>query len=139
MTKTDAVILISIDTLRADCFGAPKTPLWKRDYPDCNQRDNILLQQLAKQGTLFANTITAAPYTAASHAAILTGCWPLRNGVKEVFRSALAVDSLFARLGALGLATTLKTDFPLILGHSHQDVQGQAIGVGIITAHELHP
>ena len=114
----DTVILISIDTLRADCFGQAADPLWKRDYPTCVQPAQGILDELRKEGTFFGNVTTAAPYTSASHAAILTGCWPLRNGVKEVFGTPLSIDSVFTRLHRAGFKTALKTDFPLIIGQS---------------------
>jgi arylsulfatase A-like enzyme len=65
------VILISIDTLRADflsCYGHPfvKSP-------------NI--DRVASEGMLFENHMTAAPTTLASHTALLTGTYPHTHGV----------------------------------------------------------
>jgi arylsulfatase A-like enzyme len=67
------VILITIDTLRADhvgCYGynAIKTP-------------NI--DRLAEQGTRFVNAYTQVPYTLPSHAALFTSTYPMWTGVRD--------------------------------------------------------
>ena len=67
------VFLITIDTLRADhvhCYGYKqiKTPA---------------LDQLAKQGILFAQAFTPSPITNASHTSILTGLLPSSHGVSD--------------------------------------------------------
>jgi len=65
------VVLITIDTLRADhlgCYGysGTKTP-------------NI--DQLAKDGALFSRCYTPVPVTLPSHLSIMTGLYPLSHGV----------------------------------------------------------
>jgi len=67
------VILITIDTLRADhvgCYGAQtvKTPT---------------LDALAQDGVVFERAISQVPLTWPSHAAILTGTYPFQNGVQD--------------------------------------------------------
>src|SRR5882762_3781305 len=67
------VILITIDTLRADhvgCYGAKnvKTPT---------------LDGLARDGTVFERAISQVPLTWPSHAVILTGTYPFQNGVQD--------------------------------------------------------
>lgn len=67
------VILITIDTLRADhvgCYGAKnvKTPT---------------LDGLAADGVVFERAISQVPLTWPSHAAILTGTYPFQNGVQD--------------------------------------------------------
>ena len=67
------VILITIDTLRADhvgCYGAPtvKTPT---------------LDALAQDGVVFERAISQVPLTWPSHAVILTGTYPFQNGVQD--------------------------------------------------------
>jgi arylsulfatase A-like enzyme/Flp pilus assembly protein TadD len=67
------VILITIDTLRADhlgCYGATdvKTPT---------------LDALARDGVVFERAISQVPLTWPSHAAILTGTYPFQNGVQD--------------------------------------------------------
>jgi arylsulfatase A-like enzyme/Flp pilus assembly protein TadD len=62
------VLLITIDTLRADRVGRGLTPN---------------LDALAARGTRFVNARTTAPLTLASHAAMLTGTLPPENGVRQ--------------------------------------------------------
>ena len=68
-----SVILITIDTLRADhvgCYGAQivKTPT---------------LDALAHDGIVFERAISQVPLTWPSHAVILTGTYPFQNGVQD--------------------------------------------------------
>ncbi len=65
------LLLISIDTLRADhvgCYGhaRPTTPA---------------LDALAAEGVLFLDASATSPWTKPSHASLLTGLYPRRNGV----------------------------------------------------------
>jgi len=67
------VILITIDTVRADhlgCYGAKniQTPT---------------LDALAHDGIVFERAISQVPLTWPSHAAILTGLYPFQNGVQD--------------------------------------------------------
>jgi arylsulfatase A-like enzyme/Flp pilus assembly protein TadD len=75
-----SVILITIDTLRADhvgCYGAQmvKTPT---------------LDALAHDGVVFERAISQVPLTWPSHAAILTGTYPFQNGVQDFTGQPLA-------------------------------------------------
>src|ERR1700692_1700388 len=74
------VILITIDTLRADhvgCYGAQmvKTPT---------------LDALARDGIVFERAISQVPLTWPSHAVILTGTYPFQNGVQDFTGQPLA-------------------------------------------------
>jgi arylsulfatase A-like enzyme/Flp pilus assembly protein TadD len=74
------VILITIDTVRADhigCYGATevRTPT---------------LDALAHDGTVFERAISQVPLTWPSHAAILTGTYPFQNGVQDFTGQPLA-------------------------------------------------
>lgn len=67
------VLLITVDTLRADrlgCYGAhnPLTPA---------------MDGLAAQGVRFARALAEVPTTPPSHAVILTGTYPMYNGVRS--------------------------------------------------------
>ena len=67
------IILITIDTLRADhvgCYGAQnvKTPT---------------IDALASDGVMFERAISQVPLTWPSHAVILTGTYPFQNGVQD--------------------------------------------------------
>jgi len=75
-----SVILITIDTLRADhvgCYGAQtvKTPT---------------LDALARDGIVFERAISQVPLTWPSHAVILTGTYPFQNGVQDFTGQPLA-------------------------------------------------
>jgi arylsulfatase A-like enzyme len=78
------VLLISIDTLRADhlgCYGyeAIETPT---------------IDGLAAAGTLFEQAYSAAPFTAPSHASILTGAYPFSHGLRDNGSYVLAPEHL---------------------------------------------
>ncbi len=68
--KPPSVVLVSVDTLRADALGAyggaVATPTFDR---------------FASEGTLFEEAFAPAPATAPSHATLLTGQAPQRHGV----------------------------------------------------------
>jgi arylsulfatase A-like enzyme len=66
------VILISIDTLRADhlgCYGyaRPTSPV---------------LDKFASKGVLFEDVSATSPWTLPSHGSLLTGLYPNRNGLR---------------------------------------------------------
>ena len=112
----DHIILISIDTLRADGIAANPLQLWPHEYDLSYTLRTPVLDELAGQGAFFANTITAAPYTSASHASLLTGLWPPHHGAREFFGSRLSAPTLFTGAKRRGYRTILKTDFPVMLG-----------------------
>ncbi|HTR65293.1 MAG TPA: sulfatase-like hydrolase/transferase, partial [Terriglobales bacterium] len=67
------VILITIDTVRADhlgCYG----------YKDIQ---TPTLDALAHDGIVFEHAISQVPLTWPSHAVILTGTYPFQNGVQD--------------------------------------------------------
>jgi arylsulfatase A-like enzyme/Flp pilus assembly protein TadD len=68
-----SVILITMDTLRADhvgCYGAKAV-------------ETPTLDALAHDGVVFEHAIAQVPLTWPSHAAILTGTYPFQNGVQD--------------------------------------------------------
>jgi predicted AlkP superfamily pyrophosphatase or phosphodiesterase len=74
------VILISVDTCRADylgCYG------YERETTP-----NI--DALAREGVLFENVLAPVPLTFPSHSSMLTGTTPLYHQVHDNFRSKLA-------------------------------------------------
>ena len=78
-SKLDAVVLIVIDTLRADhvgCFGATgvQTPR---------------LDSLAGRGVRFSDASTPAPVTLPAVSSLLTGRWPFHHGVRDNERYVL--------------------------------------------------
>jgi arylsulfatase A-like enzyme len=67
------VVIVSIDTLRADylgCYGS-----------DWVQSPHI--DRLCEQSVVFDHHISAAPTTLASHTSLLTGTWPHTHGVSR--------------------------------------------------------
>ena len=88
------VLLVTLDTVRADRIGAygyapAATPA---------------LDRLAREGVRFADATTQAPLTAPAHAAILTGTYPARLGVRDnattpVPESATTAAELFKARG----------------------------------------
>ena len=67
------VLLVTIDTLRADHLGC---------YGDKHAATPVL-DALAARGARFPTAIAAVPLTTPSHASILTGLTPLRHGVRD--------------------------------------------------------
>ena len=67
------IVLISVDTLRADrlgCYGA------KRET-------SPTIDALARRGVLYEDVTATSPWTLPSHASLLTGLYPSRHGVKD--------------------------------------------------------
>jgi arylsulfatase A-like enzyme/Tfp pilus assembly protein PilF len=67
------VLLITIDTVRADRIGA-------YGYAGAS---TPVLDRLAREGVRFADATTQAPLTGPAHAALLTGLYPARIGVRD--------------------------------------------------------
>jgi len=115
-----SVILITIDTVRADrlgCYGAKDvaTPT---------------LDGLAREGVVFERAISQVPLTWPSHAAILTGTYPFQNGVQDFtgqplgpqFRSvAQAFKQQGYATGAIVSAFVLDRSWGLGRGFDHYD------------------
>jgi len=66
------VVLITVDTTRADALGAYGQPLDSSPYID----------RMAKQGVLFERAVTSNPETLPSHATLFTGKFPFAHGVR---------------------------------------------------------
>jgi arylsulfatase A-like enzyme len=67
------LLLISIDTLRADvlgCYGSTRNT-------------SPTIDRLAREGTRFADCSSTAPWTLPAHASLLTGTYPTTHGVKN--------------------------------------------------------
>jgi arylsulfatase A-like enzyme/Tfp pilus assembly protein PilF len=91
------VVLITIDTLRADrlgCygFGLAHTPA---------------IDRLAAEGVRCLDAATSAPITLPAHASIMTGLYPPAHGVRDNGNYALGPDAvtLAERLGGAGYRT----------------------------------
>jgi arylsulfatase A-like enzyme len=90
------VILISIDTLRADhlgCYGhtLPTSPN---------------LDAFAAEGIVFEDAVATSPWTLPSHLSMLTGLYPARHGVRTVDRTLSdAIPTLATLLARRGFET----------------------------------
>jgi arylsulfatase A-like enzyme/cytochrome c-type biogenesis protein CcmH/NrfG len=67
------VLLVTIDTLRADRLGS---------YGYASARTPVL-DALAARGTRFARATTVVPLTLPAHSSLLTGTWPAFHGVRD--------------------------------------------------------
>ena len=92
------VVLVTIDTLRADHVGsygaAPgSTPA---------------LDALASEGLRFENAISPAPLTRPAHASLLTGLYPPEHGIRDNLPGKLdsSIPTLAIRLEAAGYQST---------------------------------
>src|SRR5262249_48326180 len=86
------IILITIDTLRADhlgCYGAKS-----------NASPHI--DQLAAKSVVFENAYSVAPITLTSHTTILSGVYPNKHGVRD--------NAVFAPAPQPLLQESLKSD-----------------------------
>ncbi|MCK9186877.1 sulfatase [Candidatus Gracilibacteria bacterium] len=68
------LILISLDTLRADVGYSGKFPT---------------IESLRKKSVSFLNTVSSAPITPISHASVFTGLQPYNHGVRHLFKEKL--------------------------------------------------
>ncbi len=99
------VVLVTIDTLRADHVGAYG---WSRARTPT-------LDTLAREGVVFERAYAAAPITLPSHASILTGRYPPGHGARDNgMRVVAEVPTLATELRAQGFATAaFVAAFPL--------------------------
>ncbi|MGO8817715.1 MAG: sulfatase-like hydrolase/transferase [Terriglobia bacterium] len=89
--KAPSIVLISIDTLRADrlgCYGSHRTPTPHIDA-------------IAQGGTLFSAIASQVPLTFPSHVSLFTSTYPFFNGIED--------NTEVLRPGAVTLATVLKS------------------------------
>lgn len=116
---TQHIVLVSIDTLRADCINAsPRAKGYLSQHKTKIDLRTDPLDRILKSGLYFNNFFSAAPYTSAAHAAYFTGMWPLNNGVYEFFNRKLSKPTIFEYAKGKGYRTIFQTDFPVILGNS---------------------
>lgn len=99
------VLLITIDTLRADVLGYAGGPSGISPH----------LDRLAATGRTFPRAYAHAVLTLPSHASILTGLYPHQHGVRDNSGFRLAgAETLASRLAAEGFATAaFVAAFPL--------------------------
>ncbi|HEX2484565.1 MAG TPA: sulfatase-like hydrolase/transferase [Myxococcota bacterium] len=120
-----SVVLVSVDTLRADRVGA---------Y-GAHAAGTATLDAIAAGGVRFEKAIAAAPITLPSHATLFTGLYPPRHGVRHngMFRLAPERVTLAERFHDAGFATgavvgavVLASRYGLDQGFDHyDDAQGE--------------
>ena len=100
----DRIILVSIDNLRADCLSANSDKAKLAPYNLSSYGSTPTLDALASQGAFFTHCFSAASYTTASHASMLTGLYPAQHGVREYYRNGIRknVRTLFQILKDAG-------------------------------------
>jgi arylsulfatase len=76
--STKNLLLISLDTLRADVAYSSKFPG---------------LSRLWSQSVVFDDVVSSSPLTPPSHATILTGLQPYHHGIRHLFRESLSPRS----------------------------------------------
>ncbi len=89
------LLLISVDTLRADAIGAAGNPRARTPNID----------RLAGEGTYFTSAIAPIPRTTPALASLLTGLWPHRHGSRDVGDPIVDVATLAEALKGHGYAT----------------------------------
>jgi len=90
-------VLITLDTVRADrlgCYGYPRA-------------ETPAIDGLAHDAVLFQNAYTVVPITLPSHAVMLTGTYPMWNGVRDFTSAGLpsSIPTLAEGLKRHGYAT----------------------------------
>jgi arylsulfatase A-like enzyme/Flp pilus assembly protein TadD len=117
--KVDGVVLVTIDTLRADHLGAYGAEIATPH-----------LDRLSRDGTVFLTAIAHSPLTLPSHSSILTGTYPTYHGVRDNGRYRLPdpIDTLAEMLSEAGYSTAafvgaypLHSRFGLNQGFDHYD------------------
>jgi len=120
--KSRNLLLITVDTLRADrlgCYGYAKA-----------ETPNI--DELSREGVMFENVRAAAPLTLPSHSTMMTGQYPLTNGMRNNLFDKLQENSptlakiLKAqgwRTGAVIGAYVLHSKFGLAQGFDYYEDQ----------------
>jgi arylsulfatase A-like enzyme/Flp pilus assembly protein TadD len=95
-TPDQNILLVTIDTLRADALGV---------YGGAARTPN--LDALASRGLMFTSAHAHAVTTLPSHASILTGLFPTQHAVhdNDGFRLAPSVSTLASRLKAASFST----------------------------------
>jgi arylsulfatase A-like enzyme len=95
MSSRPNILLISIDTLRADhlsCYGYPRLT-------------SPALDALAADGTRYRHAYTNAGWTPPAHASMLTGLFPSQHGVVDTRRLPDTIPTLAALLAGDGYRT----------------------------------
>jgi arylsulfatase A-like enzyme len=109
------VLLLTVDTLRADRLGATGEPRPVSPH----------LDRLARRGVLEVRTVTPLPRTLPAIASVMTGTLPHTHGVRDNFHYSLGPESvtLAERFRAAGWSTGAVNSNP-VLSHASGVYQG---------------
>jgi len=122
---TGPIVLISIDPLRADRFGAPPSGASLTPH----------LDRLAAGATVFTHASSHAAASLPAHASLLTGQLPFDHGIRDNIGFTLGddVETLAARLADRGFDTAaavstflLRPETGLDAGFAHYDAERPA-------------
>jgi len=136
-TAPPNLLLVTVDTLRADRIGA-------YGYARA-QTPNI--DALAADGALFANAVTDTPWTTPSMSSVMTGTYATAHGFKSTNVDRLAPDNetLAERLKAAGYTTAavvgsfpLDSVYQLDQGFDHYDDRFTT-AIWTLPGHEFEP
>ena len=107
------LVLITLDTARADAFGA-----YGQALPTSPEID-----RMAQEGVLFEDAMTASPSTLPSHATIMTGLLPFAHGVRSNTGYVLGEEqtTLAEILTGRGYTTSAEIAAPVIGRHTRLD------------------
>jgi arylsulfatase A-like enzyme/Flp pilus assembly protein TadD len=127
-----SLLLVTLDTTRADALGCYGGPLWSSPRLDA----------LARAGVRFDQARCTSPVTLPSHSTILTGTLPFEHGVRDnaTFRLPGGARTLAERLGERGYATAavvgaivLHSDFGLAQGFDvYSDVPREKLEMDVV-------
>lgn len=102
-----AVILVTLDTFRADHLGCAGNPVVRTPHLDA----------FARRALQWTNAVTAVPLTTPSHATILSGLTPRTHGlVKNRMVLPARVRTIAAILKDAGYRTGAVVSSPIVLG-----------------------
>jgi arylsulfatase A-like enzyme len=114
-----SIVLVTIDTLRADHLGS-------YGYP---RSSSPFLDRLAREGVVFENAQSSAVQTSAAHASIFTGLYPSQHGVRsngQGFGDAASYEPLAETLRKAGYQTAAVSAVgflaPMLRGFSAVDL-----------------
>ncbi|MCI0340417.1 MAG: sulfatase, partial [Planctomycetales bacterium] len=107
MSRPPSVVLVCVDSLRADALGAEGDLRSRARYGVRRPARTPTLDALAREGVRFSRAYTTAPHTPPAHAALFTGLPPVAHGVRTAFSRPLAraATTIAERLRARGYAT----------------------------------
>lgn len=97
MAEGSSLLLITLDTTRADGLGCYGGPAWASPN----------LDRLAREGVRFEQARTVAPITLPAHASMLTGLYPFEHGARDnsIFRVPGDLTTLAEHLSRSGYST----------------------------------